>query len=223
MCNACGLFLKLHGRARPIELKSNIIRSRNRVKTVQNGTKRKTPYDAPATPGEIARQQQLQLQQQQQQQQLSPYEPHPRTLMSQSQNDDSHAQFTENVFDPQLSNSAQQNHHSSANLFADVNVTNAVDDDTQAPKSAPDQDQDLENTSSALRARVNELEIINDLYRSRITELESKQVQENATDISTLSESAAHAKIKRLEAELEALRRRFDTSQATAEPQTGHI
>ncbi|CCF55569.1 hypothetical protein KAFR_0A01310 [Kazachstania africana CBS 2517] len=30
LCNACGLFLKLHGRPRPISLKTDVIRSRNR-------------------------------------------------------------------------------------------------------------------------------------------------------------------------------------------------
>lgn len=30
LCNACGLFLKLHGKARPISLKTNVIKSRNR-------------------------------------------------------------------------------------------------------------------------------------------------------------------------------------------------
>ena len=35
LCNACGLFLKLHGRARPLNLKTDTIKSRNRVKTVQ--------------------------------------------------------------------------------------------------------------------------------------------------------------------------------------------
>lgn len=33
LCNACGLFLKLHGRSRPISLKTDVIKSRNRVKT----------------------------------------------------------------------------------------------------------------------------------------------------------------------------------------------
>ncbi|KAK4894617.1 GATA zinc finger protein 3 [Elasticomyces elasticus] len=32
LCNACGLFLKLHGRPRPISLKTDVIKSRNRVK-----------------------------------------------------------------------------------------------------------------------------------------------------------------------------------------------
>ena len=39
LCNACGLFLKLHGRARPLNLKTDTIKSRNRVKSVQ--TKKK--------------------------------------------------------------------------------------------------------------------------------------------------------------------------------------
>ncbi|KAI5297439.1 SUMO ligase siz1, partial [Ascosphaera pollenicola] len=39
LCNACGLFLKLHGRSRPISLKTDVIKSRNRVKT--NSGKRK--------------------------------------------------------------------------------------------------------------------------------------------------------------------------------------
>lgn len=44
LCNACGLFLKLHGRPRPISLKTDVIKSRNRVKTSgpgQSGQKKK--------------------------------------------------------------------------------------------------------------------------------------------------------------------------------------
>lgn len=44
LCNACGLFLKLHGRPRPISLKTDVIKSRNRVKTGQ-GPKRKVRCD----------------------------------------------------------------------------------------------------------------------------------------------------------------------------------
>ncbi|KAK9469179.1 hypothetical protein V1512DRAFT_200611 [Lipomyces arxii] len=32
LCNACGLFLKLHGRPRPVSLKTDVIKSRNRIK-----------------------------------------------------------------------------------------------------------------------------------------------------------------------------------------------
>jgi GATA-binding protein len=43
LCNACGLFLKLHGRPRPISLKTDVIKSRNRVKTMRpdGSTKKK--------------------------------------------------------------------------------------------------------------------------------------------------------------------------------------
>ncbi|GMM31054.1 Gzf3 protein [Martiniozyma asiatica (nom. inval.)] len=43
LCNACGLFLKLHGRPRPISLKSDVIKSRNRVKNNQNKSSPNTP------------------------------------------------------------------------------------------------------------------------------------------------------------------------------------
>ena len=41
LCNACGLFLKLHGRPRPISLKTDVIKSRNRVKSAAQGQKKK--------------------------------------------------------------------------------------------------------------------------------------------------------------------------------------
>ena len=44
LCNACGLFLKLHGRPRPISLKTDVIKSRNRVKTSGQGPKRKVNW-----------------------------------------------------------------------------------------------------------------------------------------------------------------------------------
>lgn len=40
LCNACGLFAKLHGRPRPISLKTDVIKSRNRVKSALGGKKR---------------------------------------------------------------------------------------------------------------------------------------------------------------------------------------
>lgn len=36
LCNACGLFLKLHGRPRPISLKTDVIKSRNRIRNLPN-------------------------------------------------------------------------------------------------------------------------------------------------------------------------------------------
>lgn len=44
LCNACGLFLKLHGRSRPISLKTDTIKSRNRNKKEAGTT---DPSDSP--------------------------------------------------------------------------------------------------------------------------------------------------------------------------------
>lgn len=41
LCNACGLFLKLHGRPRPISLKTNVIKPRNRTRNNNSHSKRK--------------------------------------------------------------------------------------------------------------------------------------------------------------------------------------
>jgi GATA-binding protein, other eukaryote len=46
LCNACGLFLKLHGRPRPISLKTDVIKSRNRVKSTQQGPRQKNGLPA---------------------------------------------------------------------------------------------------------------------------------------------------------------------------------
>ncbi|QDS72302.1 hypothetical protein FKW77_007385 [Venturia effusa] len=50
LCNACGLFLKLHGRPRPISLKTDVIKSRNRVKTTGRGGVKKGPGTENAVP-----------------------------------------------------------------------------------------------------------------------------------------------------------------------------
>ncbi|CAX39792.1 GATA zinc finger protein, putative [Candida dubliniensis CD36] len=51
LCNACGLFLKLHGRARPISLKTDTIKSRNRVK--QNGSNSQSSKSSGANTPEL--------------------------------------------------------------------------------------------------------------------------------------------------------------------------
>lgn len=59
LCNACGLFLKLHGRPRPISLKTDVIKSRNRVKTASQAPKKKVccpqaPVNVGASPNAYA-------------------------------------------------------------------------------------------------------------------------------------------------------------------------
>ena len=47
LCNACGLFLKLHGRPRPISLKTDVIKSRNRVKSANQIPRKKVCHRRP--------------------------------------------------------------------------------------------------------------------------------------------------------------------------------
>ncbi|KAF3767386.1 hypothetical protein M406DRAFT_231078, partial [Cryphonectria parasitica EP155] len=54
LCNACGLFLKLHGRPRPISLKTDVIKSRNRVKTMRPGMEMKKKIQAIANEANVA-------------------------------------------------------------------------------------------------------------------------------------------------------------------------
>ncbi|KAI8073016.1 hypothetical protein BC940DRAFT_226079, partial [Gongronella butleri] len=41
LCNACGLFYKLHGTVRPLSLKTDVIKKRNRGPSSSNVAKRK--------------------------------------------------------------------------------------------------------------------------------------------------------------------------------------
>ncbi|TFK74046.1 hypothetical protein BDN72DRAFT_956115 [Pluteus cervinus] len=47
LCNACGLFFKLHGVVRPMSLKTDIIKKRNRASGTPNGGSRKGPGSLP--------------------------------------------------------------------------------------------------------------------------------------------------------------------------------
>ncbi|KAG7663270.1 uncharacterized protein J8A68_003184 [[Candida] subhashii] len=51
LCNACGLFLKLHGRPRPISLKTDTIKSRNRVKQSNGATNKASSPNTPELKG----------------------------------------------------------------------------------------------------------------------------------------------------------------------------
>lgn len=48
LCNACGLFFKLHGVVRPLSLKSDVIRKRNRQSTVDKGRRKQSHTHAHA-------------------------------------------------------------------------------------------------------------------------------------------------------------------------------
>ncbi|KAI9886667.1 MAG: hypothetical protein M1823_001510 [Watsoniomyces obsoletus] len=172
LCNACGLFLKLHGRPRPISLKTDVIKSRNRVKSSGQGTKRKAAFDGnglPATQAHAG---------------TPPPHGHARrrspgkTSPNLSHGSNSpisrtgtpgmpHGAMFDGLTLPQLG-------HPSGGRTSRQDHPMEVFQSQEALLAA----------NTALRTRVSELEVINELFRGRVTELEN---QLNARQASSTS------------------------------------
>jgi len=214
LCNACGLFLKLHGRPRPISLKTDVIKSRNRVKTA-------APRKRDSTEG----QQQQQQQQAQQPQfgvangypaahpdiahaglnlqhhmstEAGASAPDPNSLSrtgtpSQSHNPniapphifDTVSLTTDNFTSPSMPAFAQMRQPSPGTSL--TNGSNGTFD----PNSSSLNAQHYE--TQRLTTRVNELEVINDLFRSRVAQLEQTERDVRA-ELRTKDEEARRSK-----------------------------
>ncbi|KAI5781251.1 hypothetical protein EDC01DRAFT_619861, partial [Geopyxis carbonaria] len=189
LCNACGLFLKLHGRPRPISLKTDVIKSRNRVKNSGQPQKKKSLFDAPA----IA--------------------PHPaprsengtpppghrhihgnastRSVSPQSRSGTplpppSHLGHS-SLYDPMMSHPMDH-----SNTLPSLNTLNQPAGSPAGSHSSmserhmeqPPTMDSLINTNNKLKTRVAELELVNDLFRSRVTELENSEANIRRAEIS---------------------------------------
>ncbi|KAK3393784.1 hypothetical protein B0H63DRAFT_28018 [Podospora didyma] len=210
LCNACGLFLKLHGRPRPISLKTDIIKSRNRVKTMRP---------------DLVKQKKQQQQQQQQQQQhnhnLSGTDLNggdPNNIRRQSQKsvnghpDDTNSPIsrtgTPNMYNSHIApiyHNIDDSFQSQQLPGFSVNATSPG----RAPSpmngerlDIPPSQEQLMALNASLKTRVSELEVIQELYRGRLQQLEQEenmrltQTQEPAkaeaqlrAQLDTLSES----------------------------------
>ncbi|KAI9725348.1 MAG: hypothetical protein M1828_003198 [Chrysothrix sp. TS-e1954] len=180
LCNACGLFLKLHGRPRPISLKTDVIKSRNRVKVPssqqqggqsngqQNGSvKRKSTTHTTslaASHPSIA------------------HAPHPPT-----DNPPSHPgspNGTPSTYPPppsHPSNIAPQ-HMFDSSLDTSYHEAGFIPARNGSPRSLLNGNGggggspvDLAEDNARLRTRVSELEVINELFRGRVAELEASE------------------------------------------------
>ncbi|THC92055.1 hypothetical protein EYZ11_008493 [Aspergillus tanneri] len=180
LCNACGLFLKLHGRPRPISLKTDVIKSRNRVKTAGQGPKRKSgsAVDANGLPTSISE------------------AGTPPLGGSHGYRRASHTPGVPSMHQahhptPHNSNIAPQHMFDSVTLVEHgLNTSNGLAP-SQVRQPSPTsnsavEDRHLETpqtyegllaANTSLKTRVSELEFINELFRGRVTELE----QSNAT------------------------------------------
>jgi len=236
LCNACGLFLKLHGRPRPISLKTDVIKSRNRVKTSQikkrdSSDGQQIPYQnatqtGPALPAahpDVAHaglHVQAQQQQQQQQQHMNGglhVNDAPQRVPSPSGLSRS---GTPNGLTRQDSNIAPSHIFDSVTLppdtFASPNLPafnlrqpspSATSLNGTSQLEAPQTYDGLMGQNSHLRTRVSELEVINDLFRGRVGELENSEQEARREANSKREEN------ERLKSDVETERRKVEDLQ----------
>ncbi|GAB1213500.1 GATA transcription factor [Aspergillus terreus] len=225
LCNACGLFLKLHGRPRPISLKTDVIKSRNRVKTAGQGPKRKSSGAVDANGLATSRSDAG----------TPPLGAHGYRRASRkaspghSDRSNSPVSRTETPGLPLMhqqppppqhnSNIAPQHIFDSVTLGRDhnLNASNGLSSTQMRPPSpsstsaAPDRHLESPQTyegllaaNASLKTRVSELEVITELFRGRVTELE----QSDAT--ARRSEMIVRDSEARLRRSLEESQRRED-------------
>ncbi|KAF2194292.1 putative GATA transcription factor [Zopfia rhizophila CBS 207.26] len=205
LCNACGLFLKLHGRPRPISLKTDVIKSRNRVKATGPGGRKKAaeanglpaahPDADPALSALVQhRRASGKISSGLSDRSQSPISrtgtpglPHPSNIAPQ------------HMFDGVLHSDA---FHSPS--LPSFNIRQPSPGSTSSVNGshleAPLTYEALVGQNTSLRTRVSELEVINDLFRGRVTELE--QSEQEARRV----EHAARETEAQLRAELEETR-----------------
>ncbi|RDA96209.1 hypothetical protein CP533_1708 [Ophiocordyceps camponoti-saundersi (nom. inval.)] len=186
LCNACGLFLKLHGRPRPSSLKTDVIKSRNRVKTMR--------------PDLGPRKKQQQQQQQQQQVHLFPRPSDATDTETYAQNAVAAAQAIQRATQKSANGNndgaespisrtgtpSMYNHGLQPFLVDDpyqtsFSATAGADGSAGSPMNgdrALDTAQSHEQMialNSSLKTRVSELEVINELFRGRLSQLEQQE------------------------------------------------
>jgi GATA-binding protein len=206
------LFLKLHGRARPISLKTDVIKSRNRVKSTQpkkrdsQGAEINTPSASEGFPA--AQGDSLQT---------------PESNLTAALAGESLARTTSpgsvstSIFGTHNPNIAPQHIFDTVSLTTDAFVSPSLPsfalrqpspsvaslNGTTNGNGESNQSYDaLSAHNNQLRTRVSELEVINDLFRGRVAQLE--QSEQDARR----SEKAKDEELLRLRTELEAMQAR---------------
>ncbi|BCS26564.1 putative GATA transcription factor (AreB) [Aspergillus puulaauensis] len=189
LCNACGLFLKLHGRPRPISLKTDVIKSRNRVKTAGQGPKRKSGSAADGNGLSSARSEAgtppLGSQgYRRASRKMSPghsdrsNSPVPRTGtpgLSAMQHAQSHHNSNiapQHMFDSVTMDQASQLPSSLPSAQIRQPSPTSASAPTDRHHDSPQTYEDLLAANTSLKTRVSELDLINGLFRGRVAELE---------------------------------------------------
>ncbi|KAI9684345.1 MAG: hypothetical protein M1829_002154 [Trizodia sp. TS-e1964] len=220
LCNACGLFLKLHGRPRPISLKTDVIKSRNRVKSSGQAHKKKNLYDSAAlsdtrsqagTPPPTA---------------LG----HRRTSQKSSTSNGSNSPISRTATPSYAQHLSPQDVFDGVALsehrFTHSPILPALHLRHPSPGSAssvngdrhPEPPHSYDSVFAAnttLKTRVSELEVINDLFRGRVSELEHEARKTESmgreNDKLRLALEESHSRESSLKRQLDGLEREIAT------------
>ncbi|KAK2630601.1 hypothetical protein QTJ16_001421 [Diplocarpon rosae] len=182
LCNACGLFLKLHGRPRPISLKTDVIKSRNRVKSsgTAHGAKKKASFDTNGL--ELSRSQ------------AGTPPPgamgHRRTSQksanghSDGSNSPISRTATPSMFTHGLApfnGHLEDHYHHHSPSLPPLHLRQVSPGRSASPLNSthglevPQTYEQLIASNSSLKTRVSELEVINELFRGRVSQLEQDE------------------------------------------------
>lgn len=148
LCNACGLFLKLHGRPRPISLKTDVIKSRNRAKVMRPDVqgKKKTPASSQSN--------------------ATRKPPHADgTTESPISRTGTPSMYTQPLPDFMMD----------SNPYSGPSFSNGDGSNSPMNGDTPQTAEQLIATNSSLKTRVRELELINELFRGRLSQLEQQE------------------------------------------------
>ncbi|KAE8355277.1 hypothetical protein BDV28DRAFT_146266 [Aspergillus coremiiformis] len=222
LCNACGLFLKLHGRPRPISLKTDVIKSRNRVKTAGQGPKRKSSnaVDAnglvssrseagtPPLGSHGYRRASRKMSPGPSDRSNSPVSRTETPGLPPMQQQQLPPQHHSNIAPQHMFDSVTLGDHSLTNGLpsgqlrqpSPTSTSAAVDRHNESPQTV----EGFLAANTSLKTRVRELEFVNDLFRGRVTELEQSDAAARR------SEMIARDSESRLKRALEDAQRRED-------------
>ncbi|KAK2011187.1 GATA zinc finger protein [Colletotrichum eremochloae] len=209
LCNACGLFLRLHGRPRPISLKTDVIKSRNRVKTMRPGmaSKRKQQHGHNFTGANDPNGLDLHGQ--------NPGSAQRRpSQKSTNGNTDGESPVsrtgTPSLYNPSLPVfQGMDDAQLQAGLqgFSENRAGSPLNGDRHL--DVPQTHEQLIATNSALKTRVSELELINELFRGRLSQMEQDEASaRRGQEISGKAEAQLRMQLETSKKQLEESHRR---------------
>ncbi|KAK1594403.1 GATA zinc finger protein [Colletotrichum navitas] len=209
LCNACGLFLRLHGRPRPISLKTDVIKSRNRVKTMRPGmaSKKKQQHGHNFTGATDPNGLDLHGQ--------NPGSAQRRpSQKSTNGNADGESPVSRTVT-PSLYNPSLPVFQGMDDAQLQAGLQGFSDNRAGSPLNGdrhldvPQTHEQLIATNSALKTRVSELELINELFRGRLSQMEQDEASaRRGQEISGKAEAQLRMQLETSKKQLEESHRR---------------